>query len=137
MQHDELNFWEEMKMTVKKCAEKIQFEEMKNIYERPLTAEEAAFAADNLALVWWYLKQKELRADDWFDVVIFRYLLSVKRWHTQIKLRDYSFSTIAIAAMNSAVVSELKKQKRRLDTISLSTPVPGAEGLVLEDFIAA
>lgn len=52
----------------------------KSFYERPLTPKEAQFATDNINIVWWYLDQQGLDRAEWFDVVIFRYLISVKRW---------------------------------------------------------
>ena len=50
----------------------------KSFYERPLTPKEAQFATDNINIVWWYLDQQGLERAEWFDVVIFRYLISVK-----------------------------------------------------------
>lgn len=124
-------------MTDEKCAENIRIKELQNLYSRPLTAQESDFAAQHLSLVWWFLHEQALDEAEWFDVVIFRYLLSVKRWHSQPHLKVYSFSTIAVKAMHSAVSSELKKQMRRVETVSLNTPIPRTNGLVLEDCIAA
>lgn len=43
----------------------------------PLTVEEQQFAVDNHYLVYKYLRIRKLPFDDWYDVVIFRYLRSV------------------------------------------------------------
>ena len=80
---------------------------------------------------------QKFRDPERFDVVIFRYLLSVKRWHSQPHLKAYSFSSIAVKAMHSAVSGERRKQMRRVETVSLNTPIPRTNGLVLEDCIAA
>lgn len=45
----------------------------------PLTDEEQKFATDNHYLVFKYLRLRKLPPDEWYDVVIFRYLRSVKR----------------------------------------------------------
>ena len=124
-------------MTNEKRAEKIRIKELQNLYSRPLTAQESDFAAQHLSLVWWFLHEQALDEAEWFDVVIFRYLLSMKRWHSQPHLKAYSFSTIAVKAMHSAVDSERKKQMRRVETVSLNTLIPRTNGLVLEDCIAA
>lgn len=124
-------------MTNEKRAENIQIKELQNLYSRPLTAQESDFAAQHLSLVWWFLHEQGLDEAEWFDVVIFRYLLSVKRWHSQPHLKAYSFSTIAVKAMHSAVSGERRKQMRRVETVSLNTPIPRTNGLVLEDCIAA
>lgn len=112
------------------------YEALKKLYDRPLTKDEADFSAEHLPLVFWYLRQRELDEQDWFDIVIFRYLLSVKRWFECPELHRYEFSTIAVAAMRSAINAERVKQARRIATISLETPV-GRTGLTLGDCIAA
>ena len=124
-------------MTNEKCAENVQLKELQNLYSRPLTAQESDFAAQHLSLVRWFLYEQGLDESEWFDVVIFRYLLSVKRWHSQPHLKAYSFSSIAVKAMHSAVSGERRKQMRRVETVSLNTPIPRTNGLVLEDCIAA
>ena len=45
----------------------------------PLTLEEQRFAELNHELVLNYLRRRKLELNEWYDVVIFRYLLSVKK----------------------------------------------------------
>ncbi len=45
----------------------------------PLTVEERQFAEDNHQIVFKYLRSRKLDPDEYYDVVIFRYLLSVKK----------------------------------------------------------
>lgn len=103
--------------------------------QEPLTVEEQDFAVQNHYLVMEYLKIRKLPADDWYDVVIFRYLRSVIRWHQELELHYYSFKTIAFKAMQSAVGNECKKQSRRINTISLEEPIPGTDGMTYGDTI--
>lgn len=84
----------------------------KLFYERPLTPKEAQFAEDNLYIVWWYLDQQRLDRAEWFDVVIFRYLISVKRWFAVPDVRKSRFVTVACNAMKSAIGNERKKAKQ-------------------------
>ena len=102
---------------------------------RPLTAAEQAVAAQNLWVVESFLRQQRLPPDEWFDVVIFRYLRTVMRWFEEPALYKYEFSTIAWRAMASAVHNERQKQSRRIQTISLDDPIPGTDGLTWGDII--
>lgn len=95
----------------------------------PLTPEEQKFAEENFHLIAKYLKIRKLPYDEWFDVVVFRYLRAVKRWFALPELHDHNFEIVAFYGMRSAIGHELEKQKRRPQTVSLDDPVPGTNGL--------
>lgn len=101
------------------------------MYERtpysPLTAKEQQFAGENHYIVEKFLRFHKLPKDEWYDVVIFRYLLSVKKWIKQPRLWRYEFSTIAFQAMRSAVWNEREREKKRIHAVSLDEIVPGTE----------
>lgn len=101
----------------------------------PLTEEERQFAAENHGIVTSYLRWRKLDENEWYDVVIFRYLLSVKKWFAQPDLHQYTFGTVARQAMRSAIGGELDKQNRRIKTVSLDAEIPGTEGLTLADTV--
>jgi len=103
----------------------------------PLTEAERFVAEEHLNLVFRFLRVQQLPADEWFDVVIFRYLLSVKTWFRRPDLYRYHFSTIAWRSMRSAVSNEREKRDRRIKTISLDAPIPGTDGLTLGDVITS
>lgn len=107
----------------------------KDPLDEPLTVEEQQFATDNHYLVYKYLRLRKLPSDDWYDVVIFRYLRSVKRWFAFPELHDHNFEIIAFYAMRSAIGHEMDKQKRRVQTVSLDEPIPGTNGLTYADVI--
>lgn len=109
----------------------------KSFYERPLTPKEAQFATDNINIVWWYLDQQGLDRAEWFDVVIFRYLLTVKRWFALPELQQVKFVTLACSAMRSAIGHEREKRAREPRTVSLYEPIPGTDDLLYIDTIAA
>ena len=102
---------------------------------RPLTEAEQNVAAQNLWVVESFLRQQRLPPDEWFDVVIFRYLRTVIRWFEEPALYQYEFSTIAWNAMRSAVGHEREKQARRPKTVSLYATIPGTDGLTYIDAI--
>ncbi len=109
----------------------------KSFYERPLTPKEAQFATENINIVWWYLDQQGLDRAEWFDVVIFRYLLTVKRWFALPELQEVKFVTVACNAMRSAIWNERKKQAKEPNTVSLYDVIPGTDDLCYIDTIAA
>lgn len=101
----------------------------------PLTPEEQEFAAENHHIVETYLRIRRLPVDEWYDVVIFRFLLAVKQYLTIPRLQQYKFRTIAYYAMRSAIGNEYEKQKRRIPTISLDEVIPGTEDLTYAESI--
>lgn len=107
----------------------------KSKYEAPLTAEEQSFAAENHYLIRKYLNIRKLPFDEWYDVVIFRYLLSVKRWFAIPELHKHNFEIIVFYAMRSAIGNELKKQKKRIKVISLDEVIPGTDGMRFLDTV--
>lgn len=108
---------------------------MKETQYTPLSPEEQVFAEKHHYLIDSFLRSRKLPQDEWYDIVIFRYLLSVKKWFQQPELHRYKFSTISWKAMSSAVHNEREKQKRRIQTVSLDSPIPGSEDMTLMDTI--
>lgn len=103
----------------------------------PLTLEEQCFAESNHYLVEQFLRWNQLKPDDWYDVVIFRYLLSVKKWIQRPDLHRWKFSTIVKNDLRSAVGNERKRRSREIQAISLEEIVPGTEGVTYMDMITA
>ena len=99
----------------------------------PLTPEEQKFAVEYHYLVGKYLKIRKLPFDEWYDVVIFRYLRSVKRWFALPELHRHNFEIIAFYAMRSAIGNE--KRKKRVPAASLYEEIPGTEGMTWADVV--
>ncbi len=78
----------------------------------PLTEEESRYAAENYGLVNRFLRVHRLSEDAFYDVVIFGYLLAVKRYLAQENLRQWAFSTIAQRAMSRTVSNYWTAKKR-------------------------
>lgn len=51
--------------------------------------------------------------DEFYDVVIFRFLRAVQQYDEREDLQQYAFSTIANNAMRSALSNHFAKEKRR------------------------
>ena len=110
---------------------------IKDPLDTPLTDEEQKFATDNHYLVFKYLRLRKLPPDEWYDVVIFRYLRSVKRWFAYPELHKHNFEIIAFYAMRSAIGHELDKQKRRVQTVSLNEVIPGTNGVTYMEMVTS
>lgn len=102
-----------------------------------LTEEERRFAEENHHIVGEYLKKRKLPEDDWYDVVIFRYLRAVKLWFLRAELHKWSFRTIAYNNMRSAIGHEREKQGKRIPTVSIYEEIPGTDGLTIADTVTA
>lgn len=109
----------------------------KQFYDRPLTDEEAQFSTDHIGIVYWYLNAQGLNQQEWFDIVIFRYLLTVKRWFALPDMRKHKFPFLACQAMRSAIGNARRKSAKEPQTVSLYEPIPGTEDLLYIDTIAA
>lgn len=109
----------------------------KQFYDRPLTDEEAQFATDHIGIVYWYLNAQGLNQQEWFDIVIFRYLLTVKRWFALPDMRKHKFPFLACQAMRSAIGNERRKRAKEPMMVSLFDPIPGTDDLCYIDIIPA
>lgn len=91
---------------------------------KALTTEQQDFAARNHKLVYAFLRDKHLKVDDFYDIVIFRYMRAAQRYLEEPSLQKYSFSTIAYSNMNSAMhhyFVAMKRQKRTAKIISFDS----------------
>lgn len=105
-------------------------------FSGPLTEEEQQFAIEHHDVIAKYLRKRRLPMDEWYDIVIFRYCRSVKRWFGLPELRKYNFEIIAFYAMRSAIGHEFEKRRRRIKTVSLDAEIPHTHHLTYRDLIA-
>lgn len=78
----------------------------------PLTLDEQNFAAVHYGVVFSFLKNRGLDAEEYHGIVIERYLLAVHRYLANPQLRRYSFYTIAKWAMSSALSNYWRSVRR-------------------------
>lgn len=88
-----------------------------------LTQEQIDFASERHEIVCSFLKEKRLKEDEFYDVVIFAYLQSVQRYMTDSGLNKYDFKDIAYQKMTAAMVSYLAAKKRsgNIEFVSIET----------------
>lgn len=93
---------------------------MKRIHE--LTPKQQLFASEHHNLVYKFLHTKELSTEEYYDVVIFGYLLAVQEYLEKPELSRFAFSTVAWTKMMDCVVNEWiyrSRPKRRAYVESL------------------
>lgn len=108
----------------------------RGFYTRPLSKKEAIFAEDNINIVYWYLRTYGLDEAEWYDVVIFGYLLAVKKYLSVQSTQKVKFVTVAANAMRSCVGNMRDKDKRQPKTVSLYDTIPGTEDMMYIDILS-
>lgn len=94
---------------------------------RPLTPWERDMAEEHHALVLRFLQVHGLSMEDYYDVVIFRYLLAVENWSRRTLPVPGGFPAIAWAAMSTELAREQERQRRIPQTVSLEEILPSRE----------
>ena len=79
---------------------------------RPLTSTERQYATDNYCLINKFLKRFKLDAEEFFDIVVFDFLLSVEIYLNNETLQEkYNFETVSYMYMRRAIYAHFRKQK--------------------------
>ena len=104
-----------------------------------LTERQKRFAEENHKVLEDFLRYRGLSQEEFYDVVVFRFLRAVQQYDEREDLRQYQFKTIAGYHMRSALGHYFEKQKRQRENmrlISLDYPMAGNPNLTLGDCIA-
>lgn len=108
---------------------------MMNQYPQPLTTDESEFAQRHHNLVYRYLNQRHLPEDEYYDVVIFGYLLGVQKHFRYEELRKYSFTTLAWKSMDSCYINYVRQKYRPKRYASVTSLNDSKYGICLEETI--
>lgn len=103
-----------------------------------LTERQQRFAEEHHHVLEDFLKYRGLSGDEFYDVVVFRFLRAVKQYDEREDLRKYTFNTIAKHHMRSALGSyfaHLKRQRENVEILSLDYPMSYGSELTLGDCI--
>lgn len=87
--------------------------------DQKLTDEQRKFAQEHHYVLENFLRYRRLPTDEFYDVVVFRFLRAVQQYDEREDLRQYKFSTVANYAMRSAVSNYFAKEKRRKDNLQM------------------
>lgn len=96
----------------------------------PLTASERLYAEEHHNIVYHFLSHCKLEEDEYYDIVIFGYLLATQEYLRNPKLQCYQFSTIAWRQMYLAYLEHLiyqNRSKRKALTIAYQEDSPLTE----------
>ena len=107
--------------------------------EARLTERQREFAEANYKVLEDFLKYRNLPMDEFYDVVVFRFLWAVKQYDEREDLKQYSFKTIAKHHMRSALENYFEQKQRKnknYRVLSLDYPLASNPTLTLGDSIA-
>ena len=91
---------------------------------RPLTPTEKEFASDNYHLITEFLKRSKLDAEEYFDVVVLDFLLSVEIYLNNSELQKRcSFDAVSYMYMKRAVFVHFRKQKAQKRSSEAGTDI--------------
>ena len=83
---------------------------------RPLTREERKFSEENYHLIMDFLKKSKLDAEEFFDIVVFDFLLSVEKYLNDPQLQaKCSFEAVSYCHASN-YCSHLRQLYRRLNS---------------------
>ena len=101
-----------------------------------MTPLQKQFAEEHQNVVFRFLNQKGLPADDYYDIVIFGYLQAVQEYDENPALSHFRFSTIARTKMSDSLnkhYSYENKPKRKAPMVSIHTHT--SDGLALNEIL--
>lgn len=81
-----------------------------------LTEEQRRFAAENHNLIYRFLRERGLDADEYYDIAALGFLSAVRRYLTKPELRRYAFSTVSWQAMEHSIAAFRRTEARRRET---------------------
>lgn len=87
--------------------------------KQQLTPAEAAFAAENCGIIQTYLESKGLPEDEYYDVIVFGFLKSVRQYMTDMRTEETEFEPLSLRAMDECLENYLSLQDGRADILSI------------------
>lgn len=89
-----------------------------------LTESQRKFAEEQHSILEKFLQRKRLPFDEYYDVVVFRFLSAVQEFVELEDLSDEDFENLAVRHMQKALDNHFKKQKREQKCWSLDYQIP-------------
>ena len=80
-----------------------------------LNERQRMFAEEHHNIIEEFLNARKLPMDEFYDVVVFRFLKAVKQYDEREDLKQYAFATIAKNHMRSALGNHFKKERNRMN----------------------
>ena len=78
-----------------------------------MTEQQRQFAAEQHGLIFAFLNENRLAANEYYDIAALGYLRAVRRYMTDPQLQRYAFSTIAWWSMRQSIAAFLRTERRR------------------------
>lgn len=104
-----------------------------------LTERQRQFAEEHHKVLTDFLTNRKLPADEFYDVVVFRFLNAVRQYDEHEDLKQYAFADIAENQMRQVLKIYFRNQRQQEKCVrlfSLETPVSQYPDMTLGDVIA-
>lgn len=104
-----------------------------------LTERQRMFATEHHNVLEEFLVKRGLDYDDYYDVVVFKFLKAVKQYDEIERLREQAFEELAASLMQKAVDNHrraLKEQRENVFVLSLDYVPKNRDGLLFSERIA-
>lgn len=103
-----------------------------------LIYEQNVFATRYHGLIYSFLAANRLSIDEFYDVVVFSYLKSVRDYLEQDALKQYAFSTIAWKNMSQSLSDYKKRQRKKgnIEILSIHAPLHEGEAPLEETLVS-
>ena len=104
-----------------------------------LTERQRLFATEHHNVLEEFLRTRGLDYDDYYDVVVFKFLKAVKQYDEIERLRRQAFKDIAVSLMQMAVDNHrraLKAERENVFVLSLDYMPKNRDGLLFSERIA-
>ena len=104
-----------------------------------LTERQRLFATEHHNVLEEFLRTRGLDYDDYYDVVVFKFLKAVKQYDEIERLRRQTFEDIAVSLMQMAVDNHrraLKAERENVFVLSLDYMPKNRDGLLFSERIA-
>ena len=104
-----------------------------------LTERQRLFATEHHNVLEEFLLKRGLDYDDYYDVVVFKFLKAVKQYDEVERLRKQAFKDVAVSLMQMAVDNHrraLKQQRENVFVLSLDYMPKNRDGLLFSERIA-
>lgn len=104
-----------------------------------LTERQRLFATEHHNVLEEFLIKRGLDYDDYYDVVVFKFLKAVKQYDEIERLRKQAFEDVAVSLMQMAVDNHrraLKQQRENVFVLSLDYMPKNRDGLLFSERIA-
>jgi DNA-directed RNA polymerase specialized sigma24 family protein len=81
--------------------------------DEPLTNEEKRFAEEHHSCLFYYMRERHLNSEEWYDILVIPYLEAVKKYFNYEPCKAYAFPTVLNKKLDTAVCNYWRATNRK------------------------